>query len=60
MAFEAILAEVEQLHGVSSRLEGLADQHPPVSSALVTIAESVRNTANTTAVLVATKSPRPI
>ena len=60
MAFEAILDEVEQLHGVSSRLEGLADQHPPVSSALVTIAESVRNTAVVLAVLVATKSPRPI
>jgi hypothetical protein len=60
MAFEAILAEVEQLHGVSSRLEGLADQHPPVSAALVTIAESVRNSAVVLAVLVATKNPKPI
>ena len=33
MAFEAILAEVEKLHGVSTRLEGLAEQHPPVSAA---------------------------
>jgi hypothetical protein len=60
MAFEAILNEVEQLHGVSSRLEGLAEQHPPVSAALVTIAESVRNSAVVLAVLVATKNPKPI
>jgi len=31
MAFEAILAEAEQLHNVSTRLEALADQHPPLS-----------------------------
>ncbi len=60
MPFEAILDEVEQLHGVSSRLEGLAEQHPPVSAALVTIAESVRNNAVVLAVLVATKNPKPI
>jgi hypothetical protein len=29
MDFEAILAEAEQLHNVSNRLEALADQHPP-------------------------------
>ena len=45
MAFEAILNEVDQLHNVSTRLEGLAEQHPPVSKALVTIAGNVRNTA---------------
>ncbi len=60
MPFEAILNEVEQLHGVSSRLEGLAEQHPPVSAALITIAESVRNTAVVLAVLVATRDPKPI
>lgn len=60
MAFEAILNEVEQLHGVSSRLEGLAEEHPPVSTALITIAESVRNNAVVLAVLVATKNPKPI
>ena len=43
MAFEAILDEVDQLHNVSTRLEGLAEQHPPVSEALVTIAGNVRN-----------------
>jgi hypothetical protein len=58
--FEAILNEVEHLHSVSTRLEGLAEQHPPVSEALMTIAGSVRNTAVVLAVLVATKSPKPI
>ena len=58
MAFEAILHEVEQLHQVSSRLDGLAEQHPPVSEALLTIAGSVRNTATLLAVLVATKGPK--
>jgi hypothetical protein len=28
--------EVDQLHNVSARLEGLAEQHPPVSEALIT------------------------
>jgi hypothetical protein len=58
MAFEAILHEVEQLHQVSTRLDGLAEQHPPVSKALLTIAGSVRNTATLLAVLVATKGPK--
>lgn len=58
MAFEAILHEVEQLHQVSKRLDGLAEQHPPVSEALLTIAGSVRNTAAVLAVLVATKGPK--
>jgi hypothetical protein len=60
MAFEAILNEVDQLHSVSTRLEGLAEQHPPFSEALVTIAGSVRNSAVVLAVLVATKRPKPI
>ena len=60
MPLEAILNEVEQLHGVSDRLEGLAEQHPPVSEALITIAGSVRSTATVLAVLVATKSPKVI
>jgi hypothetical protein len=55
MAFEAILDEVDQLHNVSTRLEGLSDQHPPVSEALLTIAGNVRSTATVLAVLVATK-----
>ncbi len=60
MVFEAILNEVDQLHNVSARLEGLAEQHPPVSEALITIAGSVRGTATILAVLVATKSPKLI
>jgi hypothetical protein len=60
MPFEAILREVDLLHSVSTRLEGLAEQHPPVSEALITIAGSVRNTATVLAVLVATRSPEPI
>jgi hypothetical protein len=59
MPFEAILSEVEKLHGVSTRLEGLAEQHPVVSDALITIAGSVHNTATVLAVLVATQS-KPI
>ena len=60
MPFQAILDEVDQLHNVSTRLEGLAERHPPVSGALVTIAGNVRNTATILAVLVATKLPKPI
>jgi hypothetical protein len=60
MVFEAILNEVDQLHNVSMRLEGLAEQHEPVSKALMTIAGNVRNTATILAVLVATKSPKLI
>ena len=60
MVFEAILDEVEQLQSVSTRLEGLAEQHPPVSEALVTIAGNVRSTATILAVLVATKRPKPM
>ncbi len=58
MAFEAILNEVDQLHSVSTRLEGLSEQHPPVSEALITIAGNVRSTATVLAVLVATKLHR--
>ena len=60
MIFEAILKEVDQLHNVSTRLEGLAEQHEPVSKALVTIAGNIRSTATILAVLVATKGPKVI
>jgi len=36
MLFEAILREVDDLQDVSTRLERLAEQHPPMSEALVT------------------------
>jgi hypothetical protein len=51
----AILNEARQLHGVSDRLDSLAEQHPLVSEALITISGSVRNTATLLEVLVATK-----
>ena len=55
MAFEALLDEVDQLHNVSARLEGLAERHPPVLEAILTIAGNVRSLATVLAVLVATK-----
>jgi hypothetical protein len=55
MAFEAILAEVDQLNSAGDRIEGLAKHHPPVSEALVAIAGNVRSTATVLAVLVETK-----
>ena len=55
MVYQAILDEVEQLHGVSGRLEGLADQHPRATEELLSIAGNVRNVATLLAVLVATK-----
>jgi hypothetical protein len=60
MPFQSILREVDQLHNVSTRLEALAEQHPLLSEPLITVAESVRNTATILAVLVATKGPKPI
>jgi hypothetical protein len=59
MQFEAILREVEQLHDVSERLAVLAELHPLVSEALMTISGSVRNAATVLGVLVATKM-RPV
>jgi hypothetical protein len=60
MPFQAILREIDQLHNVSMRLEGLAERHPPLSKPLTTIAVSVRNTATLLEVLVATKGPKPV
>jgi len=51
----AILLEVQKLYGVSDRLDSLAEQHPLVFEALITISGSVRNTATLLEVLVATK-----
>lgn len=55
MAFQLLLDEVEHLHGVSTRLEGLADEHSRVTAELLTIAGSVRSAATLLAVLVATR-----
>ena len=50
-----ILNEVQKLYNVSDRLDSLAEQHPAVTEALITISGSVRNTATLLEVLVATK-----
>jgi hypothetical protein len=55
MAFETIMAEVDQLNLAGDRIEGLAEHHPPVSEALLSIAGNVRATATVLAVLVETK-----
>jgi hypothetical protein len=55
MLYEAILREVDQLNLVGDRIEGLAEHHPPVSEALITIAGNVRSTATVLAVLVETR-----
>jgi len=60
MPFEAIRAEATQLHNVSNRLAVLAEQHPPVSEALLTISGNVRNTATILEVLIVTKPIKPI
>ncbi|MGA2860049.1 MAG: hypothetical protein ABSE40_24540 [Candidatus Sulfotelmatobacter sp.] len=51
----AILHEVKQLYNVSDRLDLLAEQHPLVAEALITISGSVRDTATLLEVLVAIK-----
>jgi hypothetical protein len=53
-----ILFEVQKLYSVSDRLDSLAEQHPLVSEALLSISGSVRNTATLLEVLVATKMVR--
>ena len=55
MHSNAILHEVQQLYKVSDRLDSLAEQHPLVSEALITISGSVRNTATLLEVLVTMK-----
>jgi len=59
MLSNAILYEATQLHKVSDRLDLLAEEHPLVSAALITISGSIRNTATLLEVLVATRM-RPL
>lgn len=54
--FEDILQEVLQLNDVSRRLESLADEHPVVEDALLSISGNIRNTATTLQVLAVIKS----
>jgi hypothetical protein len=60
MPSNAILREVQQLYNVSDRLDLLAEEHPVVSEALITISGSVRNTATLLEVLVAMKMSPPL
>ena len=55
MHSNAILHEAQQLHNVSDRLDVLAEEHPVVSEALITISGNVRNTATLLEVLVVTR-----
>ena len=50
-----LLQEAQHLHGVSDRLDMLAEQHPVFSHLLLPISGSVRNTATLLEVVVATK-----
>ena len=59
MPSTAILQEAQRLHNVSDRLDSLAEQHPLVSEALITVSGNVRGTAMLLEVLVATKMGLP-
>jgi hypothetical protein len=59
VGFETILNEIDDLQGVSARLQGLAEQYPPVAEALMSISGNVLNTATVLAVVAAIKSPKP-
>lgn len=59
MPSTVILQEAQKLHNVSDRLDSLAEQHPLVSEALITISGNVRGTAMLLEVLVATKMGLP-
>jgi hypothetical protein len=55
MPSKALLHEAPQLKDVSGRLESLADEHPAVTDAILTICGTIRSTATILEVLVATK-----
>lgn len=55
MPSKALLREAQQLNDVSGRLELLADEHPTVTDAILTICGTIRSTATILEVLVATK-----
>lgn len=56
----AILHEAQQLKNVCQRLESLAEEHPSVTDALLTIAGNIRSTATLLEVLVVTKLDGPL
>jgi predicted oxidoreductase len=55
MPSNAIFHEIQQLYKVSDRLDQLAEEHPAISDALISISGSVRHTATLLEVVVATK-----
>ena len=55
MPSKALLHEAQQLKEVSGRLELLAEEHPNVTHAILTICGTIRSTATILEVLVATK-----
>jgi hypothetical protein len=59
MPSTAILREARKLHDVSDCLDKLADQHPLVADALITISGNIRHTATLLEVLVMTKIRTP-
>jgi hypothetical protein len=59
IGFEAILNEIDDLQAISARLQGLAEQYPPITEALMAISGNVLNTATVLAVVAAVKSPKP-
>lgn len=55
-AFESIVQEVQQLNSVSERLVSLADQHPFLEDALMSISGNIRDTATLLDVFVRIRS----
>lgn len=55
MPSQAILHEAQQLKSVCQRLELVAEQHPPLADALLTVCGTISSTATLLEVLVATK-----
>ncbi len=59
MSVSKILEEAQNLHGVSARLDSLAEQNPLASNALLGISGGIRDSAVLLEVLVATKMSPP-
>ena len=62
MPAKALLREAQHLKDVCQRLDLLAEQHPNVSDAILTISGNIRSTATILEVLVTTKldGPKPV
>lgn len=53
---EALQYEIDQLKGVSGRLDSLADQHPTMEQEIVSIAGNILSNAVLLEVLLATRT----